>query len=242
MNRNLKIGYDQKGYNATIERITNAANIYINASKELEKLKVKNIKSEDLLNGGFMDVFMKHQKNEYDNSASAKELDLTFEKFLELRDLNTSRLKELEQMHERTKDSIIELYQYNNSFFQYAEVRQNSNQQLKRALEKAPKKISYRILELFNIKDNKVIIALSKEPFSIYAFHKDQVQIMHDVTDFIKASKVIGLTYDDLWPHVGKYLYDDHSLIQQQQTGEHGLSRDLSKVIFSFNKVLTYKI
>lgn len=242
MNKNLKIGFDQKGYESMVDRITNAAQIYFDASKELEKLKVKNIKADVLLEGGFIQLFTKHQKKEYENSILVKELDLTFEKFLELRELNTTRLQELEEMHERNKNYFIELYKYNNSFFQFAENRQTNNSLLKRSLERAPKKEKINILQLFEIKDNKVKILLNKEPFTVYAFNKEQIQIMHDVTEFIKCSKTLGLTYDNVWQHVEKYLHDDHSLISQQKTGQHGLSRDLSEIIFSYNKILTYKI
>lgn len=242
MNKNLKIGFDQKGYDSTIERITNAAQIYFDASRELEKLKVKNIKADDLLKGGFIDLFTKYQKNEYENSSSAKELDLTFEKFLDLRELNTSKLKELQEIHERNENTFIELYKYNDSFFRFAEARHFNNIKLKNALEQAPKKERFNILELFEIKNNKVKILLKKDMFDIYALNKEQIKLMHDVSDFIRSSKVIGLTYNDLWPHVGKYLHDDYSLIQQQKTGQHGLSQDLSKIIFSYNKVLSFNI
>lgn len=242
MNKDLKIGFDLKAYDRNINQITNAAQIYFDASKELEKLKIKGIKVDELTKGGFMKIFLDYQKNEFEKSISAKELDLTFEKFLDLRDLNTTKLKELEDLHEKQKDKLIELFEYNDSFFKHAEFLQNTNPILKRALEKAPKKQSLQISKLFDIKNNKVKISLNSEPFNIYAFDKEQIQLMYNITDYIKAAKVIELTYSDVWTHVGKYLYDDYSIISQHQTGEHGLSQNLEKVIFSFNKVLTYKI
>ena len=109
-------------------------------------------------------------------------------------------------------------------------------------MEKAPKKQSFQISKLYNIKNDKVIISLNKESFNIYAFNKEQIQLMYDITDYIKAAKVIELTYKDVWPYIEKYLYDDFVKLPQHQTGEHGLSQNLEKVVFSFNKVLAYKI
>jgi hypothetical protein len=242
MNKDLKIGFDQKSYDSIIAQITNAAQVYFDTSKELEKLKIRGIKADLLTKGGFMKIFLDYQKNEFEKSVSAKELDLTFEKFLDLRDLNTEKLNELEDLHEKQKDKSIELFEYNNSFFNYAEIFQNSNFALKRALEKAPKKQSFQVSKLYDIKSNKIEISLKTEPFDIYAFNKEQIQLMYDIADYIKAAKVIELTYKDVWPYVEKYLHDDLVKIPQHQTGEHGLSQNLEKVIFSFNKVLTYKI
>ncbi len=242
MKKFQKIGFDEKGYENNLKLITGTAQIYIDADKELKKLKVKGFRADSLTNGGFMDIFNKYQKKEYQKSKAAKELGLTYEKFLDLQELDTTKLKELEQNHQLMKDRTVDLYEYNDSFFKYAELNKSTDTKFERVLEIAPSKKSYKLLKLFSISSGKVNVLLSKEPFDVYALKQEQIQIMYDVSDYVKASKAIGLQYKDVWPMVKKFLFDDSSLPNETRSGKHGLSRDLNDVIFGYNKILTYKI
>jgi hypothetical protein len=242
MKKFQKIGFDDRGYESNIKSITTAAQIYFDAAKELRKLKVKGFRMESLTKGGFMGIFNDYQKKEYQKSKAAKELGLTYEKFLDLQELDTTKLKELEQRHEQMKDRTIDLYEYNNSFFHYAEIKKSTDARFRRALEIAPKKKSYKILKLFSISGSKVNILLSKEPFNVYALSQEQIQIMYDVADYVKASKAIGLQYNEVWPTVEKFLFDDSNLPREAQSGKRGLSRDLNEIIFGYNKILIYNI
>jgi hypothetical protein len=126
----------------------------------------------------------------------------------------------------------------NNDFYQYCELNSKRDRKLAEVLKKAPKKRAYNVFELFEIKGNKVKINLPKKPYEIHALDKTQIQLMHNVTDFISKAKAIELTYNEVNPLVKKYLRP----LNPRFGDTPGLSNDLNTIVFDYQKVLSFNI
>jgi len=234
---NLKIGFKEDSYNSKIEFINTAAQIFFDAEKELENQKAKDIKAESLTNGNFVKALHEYHKSQYEKS-SYKNDGISFEKFLNLLEVNTSELEKLEERFKAYQSRTIDLYEVNTDFYQYCELNKMSNHKLKAALEKAPTKKSYSVFDLFEIKGNKVKIDLPRKPFEIHAMDKTQIQLMHDVTDFISKAKALELKYNEVNPLIKKYLRP----LNPRFGDTPGLSTDLNTIVFDYQKVLSFNI
>lgn len=98
-------------------------------------------------------------------------------------------------------------------------------------MDLAPKKREYKLFDFLKFKGDKPIINVPKEPFNIYAFNSNQIDLLQDVTDFVNAARKLNVEYSEVKSAVEKYLeYKD------------GLSYDLKTINFDYTKVLAQRI
>ncbi|WP_127844138.1 hypothetical protein [Psychroflexus aestuariivivens] len=224
----LYLKFDQSRYDNQIKMISNIAKIYTDAANELLKLDVKGYKAENLINGDFITLFDEYHKSEHSKIKDPVFKKLSYEKYLDLRELDTTKLEELQSEHEKRKNFCFELYEVNDLFFTKAETNQTRNISFAKAMNSAPVKRRYTIDKVLSFKGNKAIINIPKKPFEVHALNRNQIDLMQDVSDFINTSRKLGLTYEKVKPHIAVYLSD--------------LSIDLKTFSFDFNEILKSRL
>jgi ribosomal protein L30/L7E len=207
--------------------------IYIQASKELIKLAVKGCKAENLTNGGFVALFHDHHKQEHSQPEWAN-LGIRYEKYLELKEFSLEKLEALEAEHERILALKFELYEYNDSFFSFAENRTRDTSYQK-ALTFAPEKLTYKVFDFLSFKGNTVKVDVPNKPFEIHALNKSQIDLLQDVSDYVNASSKLGLEYRDVLKVVEDY-------VKWTDGRPTGLSYDLKTIEFDYKKILSKRI
>ena len=227
---------DQQAFERYQNQMINFGAVYTNAAKELINLDVKGYKAENLINGGFVALFHDHHKNEHAQPEWAR-LKIGYEKYLNLKEFDDlNKLEALEAEHESIKNLEIELYQINHSFFIYAENRASRDSSYQKALTFAPEKKVYRLFDdLLSFKENTAKINIPKEPFSVHALNKAQIDLLQNISDYVDASRKLGLKYSDVLKVIENY-------VKFSEGRPTGLSYDLKTIEFSYNKILNQKL
>ena len=229
----LFLSIDQQQFQRYQNQIITYSEIYIQASKELIKLDVKGYKAENLTNGGFVALFHDHHKQEHQKIEWAN-LGIRYEKYLNLKELELGKLEALEAEHETIRNLEIELYATNNSFFTYAE-DQTRNTLYQQAMKLSPEKKVYKVVDLLTFKGNIAKVDIPKKPFEIYALNKLQIDLLQNISDYVDASRKLGLKYSDVLKVVENY-------VKRKDGRSVGLSFDLTTVEFSFNQILNQRL
>ena len=225
---------DQENYNRYLNQIISYGEVYTTASKELVNLDVKGYKAENLINGGFLALFHDHHKNEHQKIEWAN-LGIRYEKYLELKEFDLTKLQELEAEHERIIELKFELYETNDSFFSFSENRASRDSSYQKALTFAPEKLTYKVFDFLSFKGNTAKVEIPKKPFEVHALNKLQIDLLQDVSDYVAASSKLGLEYRDVLKVVEVYI----KFTDGRPTG---LSYDLKTIEFSYNKILNQKL
>jgi hypothetical protein len=232
---NLFLTTDQAAFERYQNQIITYSEIYTTASKELVNLDVKGYKAENLINGNFLVIFHEYHKNEHAQPQWAN-LGISYEKYLNLKEFDTTKLEALEAEHESIKNLEIELYQINHSFFIYAENRASRDSSYQKALTFAPEKKVYRLFDdLLSFKENTAKVDIPKKPFEIHALNKLQIDLLQDVTDYVNASSKLGLKYRDVLKVVENY-------VKWKDGRPTGLSYDLKTIEFDYKKILSKRL
>ena len=224
---------DQQSFERYQNQIITYSEIYIQASKELIKLDVKGYKAQNLTNGGFVALFHDHHKQVHSQPEWAN-LGIRYEKYLELKEFDLTKLQELEAEHERIIELKFELYETNDNFFSFAENRTRDTSYQK-ALTFAPEKLTYKVFDFLSFKGNTAKVDMPKKPFEVHALNKLQIDLLQDVSDYVAASSKLGLEYRDVLKVVEVY-------IKWTDGRPTGLSYDLKTIEFSYNKILNQKL
>jgi len=224
---------DQQAFERYQNQMINFGAVYTNAAKELINLDVKGYKAENLINGGFVALFHDHHKNEHAQPEWAR-LKISYEKYLNLKEIDFSKLEALQAEHERIVELEFKLYETNNSFFTYAS-NQTRNTLYIEAMKLAPEKKVYKVFDFLSFKGNTVKVDLPIKPFEIHALKKSQIDLLQDVSDYVAASSKLGLEYRDVLKVVEVY-------IKWTDGRPTGLSYDLKTIEFSYNKILNQKL
>jgi len=224
---------DQQAFERYQNQMINFGAVYTNAAKELINLDVKGYKAENLINGGFVALFHDHHKNEHAQPEWAR-LKISYEKYLNLKEIDFSKLEALQAEHERIVELEFKLYETNNSFFTYAS-NQTRNTLYIEAMKLAPEKKVYKVFDFLSFKGNTVKVDLPIKPFEIHALKKSQIDLLQDVSDYVAASSKLGLEYRDVLKVVEVYI----KFTDGRPTG---LSYDLKTIEFSYNKILNQKL
>ena len=207
--------------------------VYTNASKELANLDIQGIKAENLINGGFVALFHEYHKAEH-AQPEWERLKISYLKYLDLKELDTTRLEALESEHERIIGLEFKLYETNDSFFSFAENRTRDTSYQK-ALTFAPEKLTYKVFDFLSFKGNTAKVDIPKKPFEVHALNKAQIDLLQDVSDYVAASSKLGLEYRDVLKVVKVYIkYTDGR--------PTGLSYDLKNIEFSYNNILNQRL
>jgi hypothetical protein len=225
---------DQENYNRYLNQIISYGEIYTTASKELIKLAVKGCKAENLTNGGFLALFHDHHKNEHAQPQWAN-LGISYEKYLNLKEFDLTKLQELEAEHERILALEFKLYETNDSFFRMAENRASRDSSYQKALTFAPEKKVYKVFDFLSFKGNTAKVDIPKKPFEIHALNSAQIDLLQDVSDYVAASSKLGLEYRDVLKVVEVY-------IKWTNGRPTGLSYDLKNIEFSYNNILNQRL
>jgi len=229
----LFLSTDQENYNRYLNQIISYGEVYTTASKELVNLDVKGYKAENLINGGFVALFHDHHKQEHSQPEWAN-LGIRYEKYLELKEFSLEKLEALEAEHERIIELKFELYETNDSFFSFSEYRTRDSSYQK-ALTFSPEKKVYKVFDFLSFKGNTAKVEIPKEPFSVYALNKAQIDLLQDVSDYVAASSKLGLEYRDVLKVVEVY-------IKWTDGRPTGLSYDLKTIEFSYNNILNQRL
>jgi len=224
---------DQENYNRYLNQIISYGEVYTTASKELVNLDVKGYKAENLINGGFVALFHDHHKQEHSQPEWAN-LGIRYEKYLELKEFSLEKLEALEAEHERIIELKFELYETNDSFFSFSEYRTRDSSYQK-ALTFSPEKKVYKVFDFLSFKGNTAKVDIPKKPFEIHALNKAQIDLLQDVSDYVNASSKLGLEYRDVLKVVENY-------VKWKDGRPVGLSFDLKKIEFSYNKILSKRL
>ena len=240
MNKRIELEFDQSGYERLKNYATETGQIVLDAKRILENLEVKS-NAKELLDGEFVSMFHKHHKNAHANEKDGFAKRLSYEKYIEMLEFDITPLIELENNYKNRISKSDEYYRRNHRFYQYCEVRAPRNPFLKDFLDEAPGKTSLSIKDLFKISRNKVIVEIDTELFTLYTTNSKQIEVMNDITNFVKISKRLGLKREEDKPLINSYLFDDSFNIQQFRRGKIGLSLDLNTINFNNYKILTIK-
>ena len=230
----LFLSTDQENYNRYLNQIISYGEIYTTASKELIKLAVKGCKAENLTNGGFVALFHDHHKQVHSQPEWAN-LGIRYEKYLELKEFDLTKLQELEAEHERIIELKFELYETNDSFFSFSENRASRDSSYQKALTFAPEKLTYKVFDFLSFKGNTAKVKIPKKPFEVHALNKLQIDLLQDVSDYVAASSKLGLEYRDVLKVVEVY-------IKWTDGRPTGLSYDLKTIEFSYNNILNQRL
>ena len=225
---------DQQAFERYQNQMINFGAVYTNAAKELINLDVKGYKAENLINGGFVALFHDHHKNEHAQQPQWANLGIRYEKYLDLKEFDTTKLEALETEHERIIGLEFKLYETNDSFFRMAENRTRDTSYLE-AMKLAPEKKVYKVFDFLSFKGNTAKVDIPKKPFEIHALNKLQIDLLQDVTDYVNASSKLGLKYRDVLKVVENY-------VKWKDGRPVGLSFDLKKIEFSYNQILNQRL
>jgi hypothetical protein len=231
---NLFLTTDQAAFDRYQNQIISFGEVYTNAAKELINLDVKGYKAENLINGGFVALFHDHHKNEHAQQPQWANLGIRYEKYLDLKEFDTTKLEALETEHERIIGLEFKLYETNDSFFRMAENRTRDTSYLE-AMKLAPERASYKVFDLLTFSGNKAKVKIPKKPFEVHALNKAQIDLLQDVTDYVNASGKLGLEYRDILKNVEKY-------VKWENGRSSGLSFDLKQIHFSYNNILNQRL
>ena len=229
----LFLSTDQQQFQRYQNQIITYSEIYIQASKELARLDVKSHKAESLTNGGFLEKFHQYHKAEH-AQPEWERLKISYLKYLDLKELNVEKLSALESEHDQITGLKFELYEFNNSFFTYAE-SQTRNTLYQEAMKLSPEKKVYKVVDLLTFKGNIAKVDIPKKPFEIYALNKLQIDLLQNISDYVDASRKLGLKYSDVLKVVENY-------VKRKDGRSVGLSFDLTTVEFSFNQILNQRL
>jgi hypothetical protein len=231
---NLFLTTDQAAFDRYQNQIISFGEVYTNAAKELINLDVKGYKAENLINGGFVALFHDHHKNEHAQQPQWANLGIRYEKYLDLKEFDTTKLEALETEHERIIGLEFKLYETNDSFFRMAENRTRDTSYLE-AMKLAPEKKVYKVFDFLSFKGNTAKVDIPKKPFEVHALNKSQIDLLQDLTDYVNASIKIDLKYRDVLKVVEDYVKwtDGHPT---------GLSYDLKTIEFDYKKILSKRL
>ncbi|GAA0764438.1 hypothetical protein [Psychroflexus lacisalsi] len=231
---NLFLTTNQQSFERYQNQMIEFGEVYTNASKELVNLDVKGYKAENLINGGFLALFHDHHKNEHAQQPQWANLGIRYEKYLDLKEFDTTKLEALEAEHERIIELKFELYETNDNFFSFAENRTRDTSYQK-ALTFAPEKLTYKVFDFLSFKGNTAKINIPKKPFEIHALNKSQIDLLQDVRNYVDSCRKLGLKYSDVLKNVEKY-------VKWENGRSTGLSFDLKQIEFSYNQILNQRL
>ncbi|MDQ7917130.1 hypothetical protein RBU60_06045 [Mesonia sp. MT50] len=233
-----KLEFNQSEHKREEDGILEVGNILIDAQNELSKLKVK-CEPKDLIQGNFLDEFHNHHRKAHNQQKEGFVKMLSYEKYIEMLEFDVTELEKLEEIYNARAFSQREFYAYNTKFYQYCKNNASRNPSLKEYLDDAPKKVSFKPVDLLVFKNGNIEVNLDTELFTTYASNDKQLEMMNDIKQFVKLGKKMDLAYKDVYTPIKHYLYDESNLFHGHQTGKQGLTRDLNEVNFNYNKILT---
>jgi len=224
---------NQEAFDRLQNQILTYSEIYTNAAKELVNLDVKGYTAQELEDGGFIALFHKYHQNQW-AQPEWERLKISYLKYLDLKELNVEKLSALEAKHETIRNLDFKLYETNNSFFTYASNKNRDTSYLE-AMKLAPEKKVYEVFDFLSFSGNKAKINIPKKPFEIHALNKLQIDLLQDVTDYVNASRKLGLEYRDILKNVENY-------VKWENGRSTGLSFDLKQIQFSYNQILNQRL
>ncbi len=235
MKDKVKLDFDQNGYDSLKNYVLETGEIILKAKTILNNLEVK-CNTKDLIDGEFISRFHEHHKNAHQNETDGFAKRLSYEKYIEMLELDTTPLIELESTYKSRVERSYEFYSKNNSFYKYCEFRAPRSAFLKDFLDDAPNKISILLKDLFKISRDKVIININEELFTLYTTNSKQILIINTVRELIKNCEMLGKKVDEVRPLIKEYLVEGNILSEKI-----GLSNDMKTINFNNNKILTIK-
>jgi hypothetical protein len=230
---NLFLTTNQQSFKRYQNQMIEFGEVYIQVSKELSNLDISGYKAENLTNGGFLNLFHDHHKKEH-AQPQWETLGIKYEKYLDLKEYDLTKLEALESEHNRITGLEFELYETNDSFFSFAENRTRDTSYQK-ALTFAPEKKVYKVFDFLSFKGNTVKVEIPKKPFEVHALNKAQIDLLQDVSDYVNASSKLGLKFRDILKTVEVY-------IKWTDGRPTGLKQDLKNIEFSYNNILNQRL
>ncbi len=235
MREKVKLDFDQHGYDSLKNYALETGEIILKAKTILNNLEVK-CNAKDLIDGEFISRFHKHHKTAHQNETDGFAKRLSYEKYIEMLEYDTTPLIELESIYKTRTEKSYEFYPQNDKFYKYCEMRAPRSPFLKDFLDEAPSKVSILLKDLFKISRDKVVVNLNEEFFTLYTTNSKQILIINTVRELIKNCEKLGKKVDEVRPLIKEYLFEGN--IQSEKIG---LSNDMKTINFNNNKLLTIK-
>jgi hypothetical protein len=191
---------NHEAYDNLVSIIYTHANRLIEASQEMESLKLIGVKPENLIDGKFVERVIAFYKKEWSNNEAFKHV--SFKKYLDFIEFNAVKLKALENQYNSMKNMTFSFYPKNNEFFSICEHR------YKDGLEDAGKKIELKMNELFKIKGNDIQVNLDMEYYKLYSTNAGQLKKIKEIEAFIITAKNIKADYHTVKKMIGNWITD----------------------------------
>lgn len=193
-----ELHFNESRYLSFKKSIYNHANILIVAAAELHRLGLTNIESEDLKDGQFTEHLLSFHKKEHAKNASLKIV--SFEKYLDLIELEYKNLQKLESKYLESIDTTFEFYPNNDPYFNYCRSR---NPQ---ALLKAKPKVYLKMSSLFTVKGNDITVNLPNKYFKLYSTNQNQLEKIDEIDTYFNAAKKIEAKHKNVKEVLGKWV------------------------------------
>lgn len=205
-------------YKSTVQSITEIGLKLVEAANEMEKLRLPRPKPKDLIDGIFVQHVTDFYKKEWATNPAFKHI--SFDKYLEFVELDTTKLQQLETLYNQGKNSKLSYYKFNNLFFRRFEHKRGGEETLK----KAGNKIELKYSELFKLQGDEVLVDLNEEYFKLYATSESQLEKITEIESFVKSARNLKVEYESIKSILGSLIND--------------LSYDLSMVKINYHYLL----
>ena len=197
MIKNKLLHFDESNYNGYIKTIENNAQLLVDAALKLKKHKVK-ITPDELRDGNFISRLLDYHKGQHNTNISLKIL--SFEKYLELIELEYSELEALERKYLDIKDHVFKFYSNNNSFYNYCETWDTD--------VVFPKKVEINMSDCFTFKGASFVVILDDKYFKLYSTNNKQLDQITKLNNLLKSFREMGIEYQDAKPLFGSWIRD----------------------------------
>ncbi|WP_289644335.1 hypothetical protein [Maribacter aestuarii] len=232
-----KMYYQEKERNDFIKKLEGAFDVLWKAKNELNEQGIPKITCEDIRDGNFQAYFEKYHKNEQSKSQITK--NIIYGKYLELYGYNTEELSKLESSYKSYLNKEHSFYAINHSFYNYCETFWRQIAGLKEYADNPPKKKVFKLFDFMTIKGNDFTLDVPKELFTLYATNKKQLETMELVKEYVGVAKKLNLAAESIVEPLSSYL--DVRKGGWGSVNNVGISEDLDRIDFDYNKILTIR-
>lgn len=184
------LNFNEDAYNSHVETIQKTQTLFEDASAQLKQLGLT-VPPKSLMDGNIHGRAEKHYREKYESSSFYKE-GISFEKYMDLKEVTLESLMEVEETIKNHLASVFKFYPDQHDFYSYYELRREPE-----INERAGKKVELPITKLFRwVNEKEIEVLLDKKYFELYSTSKEQLQKIKDIEEFISASKKMAVPYE----------------------------------------------
>ena len=217
----ITLEHNEKSHRNLENHFQEVEKIFKETITEFNKLNVETkLNYDDLKAGDFLKIFSQFHENKHLTFYK----DFKFNKYLELCELDTTHLQELESKYKVLLNGKFDFYKYNNSFYSYCEHR-TRDLLFAEIMKNAPTINTYTMFDFVKISKSKITVDVPKGLFTLQTTSKKQVQLIADIKKYVEISKNLNIDYKLVKDAVSKYVKN--------------ISTDLTSIEWNYNLILT---